>query len=68
MTNLSAEASTYLLQPCKVCSYRYPTIYNDTIERYFQCRCEECKAHTDKYASEAEAVMAWNTDAIEMEW
>lgn len=68
MTNLSAEVSTYLLQPCKICGYRYPVVYNDTIERYFQCRCEECKAHTDKYQSEAEAVMAWNIGITEVEW
>ena len=58
---------TYILQPCK-CGNMYPEIYHDTIRRYFQCRCDECKAHTDKFKSEAEAVMAWNDGIVEVEW
>ncbi len=58
---------TYILQPCK-CGNMYPEIYHDTIRRYFQARCDECKAHTDKFKSEAEAVMAWNDGIVEVEW
>lgn len=57
----------YVLQPCK-CGNMYPVIFNDMIRHYFQCHCENCKAHTDTYKSEAEAVMAWNDGTIEVEW
>jgi len=59
---------TYILQPCQTCGNMYPEIYHDTIRRYFQCRCDECKAHTDTHKSEAEAVMAWNDGMVEVEW
>lgn len=68
MSDLSAKASTYILQPCQTCGNMYPVIFNDMIRHYFQVRCDECKAHTDTFKSESAAVAAWNDGTIEVEW
>ena len=38
------------------------------IENYYQAKCETCHAHTDRFEDETQAMRAWNTGQVEVEW
>ena len=59
---------SYALHACQICDNRYPIVYHDEIENYYQCRCPECHAHTEKFEHETQAMRAWNTGQVEVEW
>lgn len=64
----SKKVTSYVLHACGICGSLYPIVHNDQIEGYFQCKCETCGAHTDKFKYETMAMRAWNTGQVEVEW
>lgn len=59
---------SYKLIACPICNSRYPIVVHDLIEKHFRCKCENCHAQTDKFEYETQAIRAWNTGQVEVEW
>lgn len=52
------------LKPCPFCGGNATTVESDPTGEFFIC-CESCKAFVGVYATENEAVAAWNRRATD---